>query len=531
MSTIRALGFLATLGTLSGVACAQILGIESDAHLVGSTGGMGGTGGTGSTTSRVPSSCTPGDAAACATGLFCDPDQNTCVPACQGTLRVRVTTDNSGTAQDIAKPYNQAIYDYMRELKAQGGVRGCDVDVVVTDGHYDATVTSQAVTSWSQEPTWPEVASLFIFGTGPTQTVTQMSAVAGKLIIPGSYAGAFTSPKSLEVSVTYPDVNSQGQTSMLTANKSSPGFPYVFFPATDYSTGIRIAIDAAWDIQPGKIAMVYDNTCAYCTDPLVAGKAHVLTKPGMVLAQDVSDVPQTSDATKIPAIAMEIRALIDGEIAKLQADPNYNPIRWLWCGNSVTSCAGVAKGAGQANADILAQAGDAAKQWTVRVIANNWGIGETSSALCGSTGSATDCDNVLYGLFPVPRYSDTSHASGMQALLDLHDKWAINDKEEAGVATYQDVRYVQGYTAALMWRKAVDAALDAGHATPTGADLKNALEQFQQVVLAGMTAGPISFKPTDHRPQGSEWVYYLRAGVLTLDNSYSLSLDSAWLGY
>jgi ABC-type branched-subunit amino acid transport system substrate-binding protein len=445
-------------------------------------------------------------------------------------LRVRVTTDDSGTAQDIAKPYSQAIYDYMRDLQAGGGLRGCDVDVVVADGHYDATVTSQVVTTWSQQPNWSEVASLFIFGTGPTKTVTGMSEVGGKLIIPGSYAGAFTSPKSLSVNVTYPDVSSQGQ-SMLMSNKSSPGYPYVFFPATDYSTGIRIAIDAAWEIQPGKIVMVYDSTCAYCTDPLVAGKAHVISKPGMVLAQDVGDVPQTSDPTQIPTIAMEIKTLLDGEIAKVQADPNYSPVRWLWCGNSVTSCAGVAKGAGQANADIQAQVTDPARQWKVRVIANNWGIGETSSALCGSTGSAADCDDVLYGLFPVPRYSDTSHASGMQALLDLHDRWALRDMEEAGISTYQDVRYVQGYAAALMWRKAVDAALDAGHATPTGDDLKNALEQFDQVVLAGMTAGAISFTPTDHRPQGSEWVYYLHAGALTLDNSYSLSLDPAWLGY
>jgi ABC-type branched-subunit amino acid transport system substrate-binding protein len=528
MSTIKALGFLAALGTLSGAACAEIWGIPSDAHLVVSTGGAGGGRGSDGAT---PTSCTPGDAAVCPAGLVCDSNRNECVPPCQGTLRVRVTTDNSGTAQDIAKPYNQAIYDYMRELHAKGGLRGCDVDVSVADGHYDATLTSQVVTTWSQQPNWSEVASLFIFGTGPTQTVTQMSEVKGKVIIPGSYAGKFTSPQSLSVNVTYPDVNSQGQTSMVMSSKSSPGYPYVFFPATDYSTGIRIAIDAAWDIRQGKIAMVYDNTCAYCTDPLVAGKAHVLTKPGMTLAQDVDDVPQTSDPTKIPAIATEIKTLLDGEITKFLADPNYSPIRWLWCGNSVTSCAGVAKGAGQANADIQAQITDAAKQWTVRVIANNWGIGETSSSLCGTTGSAADCDDVLYGLFPVPRYSDTSAASGMQAMLDLHDRWAITDMEEGGVSTYQDVRYVQGYAAALMWRQAVDAALDAGHATPTGDDLKNALEKFDQVVLAGMTAGPIRFMPTDHRPQGSEWVYYLHGGALTLDKTYSLTLDPAWLGY
>src|SRR4051794_12118522 len=70
---------------------------------------------------------------------------------CKGTLRVRITTDNSGTAQDIAKPYNQAVYDYMRELKATGGLRGCDVDADLQDGGYDATTTQNVVTTWSKK--------------------------------------------------------------------------------------------------------------------------------------------------------------------------------------------------------------------------------------------------------------------------------------------------------------------------------------------------------------------------------------------
>jgi branched-chain amino acid transport system substrate-binding protein len=279
--------------------------------------------------------------------------------------------------------------------------------------------------------------------------------------------------------------------------------------------------------------MVYDKTCAYCTSPLVAGKAFFSSSsvPGMTLVPDVDDVPQTSDTTMIPTIAAQIRAIVGAEITKVNASPgSYYPLRWLWCGNSVTSCAGVAKGAGQGNADIKAMV-PAANQWTVQVIANNWGIGETSSSLCGTgDGNKGDCDEVLFGLFPVPRYGDTS-AGGMQAMIALHDKWGAADNTDGGTNTYADVRFVQGYAAALMWQRAVEAALDAGHATPTGDDIKAALEAFTNVSLQGMTAGPISFTGKDHRPQGTEAVYYLHQGTLTFDTTYSLTLDPTWIGY
>ena len=510
-------------------ACAQILGIDPNPTL--STTTTTATGG--GTTTTTNGACTPGDAGApgnCPANQFCDPTSMKCVAACKGTLGARITTDFTGTAQDIAQPFAQAIYDYLRDLKASGGLRGCAIDVDMKDGNYTATVTSTVVTNWSADPSWASVQSLFIFGTAPTTTVSAMPVVAGKVIFPGSYAGSLTSPVMVSTPVTYTDVNSMGNTSTAMVTETSPGYPYIFFPATDYSTGIRIAIGAAWQKDPGKIAMVYDKTCAYCINPLVAGKQYMPEKPGMTLAPDIDSIPQTSDATQIPTIAATIKAAMDAEIAKVKANPgSYYPIKWLWCGNSVTSCAGVAKGAGQANADIVAQL-PAAQQWKIRVIANNWGIGETSSALCGTGGNPSDCDDVLYGLFPVPRYGDTN-ASGMQAMIDLHDKWAMKDSYDAGPGSYEDVRFVQGYAAALMWRKAVEAAIDAGHTSPTGDDIKHALEQFSQVVLEQMTAAPVSFSAKDHRPQGGENIYYLHQGVLTFDNTYSLTLDSMWLGY
>jgi branched-chain amino acid transport system substrate-binding protein len=75
-------------------------------------------------------------------------------------------------------------------------------------------------------------------------------------------------------------------------------------------------------------------------------------------------------------------------------------------------------------------------------------------------------------------------------------------------------------------------ALDAGHATPSGEDLKTALEGFKQVGPDGLTAGPISFSPEAHRPQANESVYGISPnGDLTFVDKYSISLDPTWLGY
>ncbi len=161
-------------------------------------------------------------------------------------------------------------------------------------------------------------------------------------------------------------------------------------------------------------------------------------------------------------------------------------------------------------------------------MANNWGIGDTTLSVCG-----VDCAGIFYGLFPVPVFGDTRHSSGMAEMMRIHR--AYREKDNHPPDKHRDQSYVQGYAAALMWREAVERAIDAGHSRPTGEDLKNALESFQNVVLDEMTAGPISFSPTDHRPQANESVYMVSAAngrpAFTFVDQYSIELDPKWLGY
>lgn len=444
---------------------------------------------------------------------------------CVGTLRVRITTDDTGTATDIAPPYNYGIYDYLRKLNdKQGGIRGCKIDVDMKDAHYDPAITETVVEAWRQLPEWKEVSTVFVFGTGPTTRVGPRLIEEKKVIIPGSYAGSLASPVAINKSIVYPDTNGQGDQIDATATKTSPGWPYVFFPATDYSTGMRLGIQAAWKISSGRIAMAHEiqDKCLYCVDPLVAGKSYVRQLPKMLLGDDLI-IPQTSKPEDGPTILAAVDAYIKKEIDRKKADPKYEPVSWIWSGNSVYASSVLGKGVFAAQ-KLIDAAGFGAT-WKLRVMANNWGIGETTPSFCGA-----DCADTFYGLFPVPRYADVSNASGMTDLLNTHDEYRAKDGHPN--TRYQDVRYVQGFVAAQMWKKAVEKALDMGHPTPTGEDIKNALETFKEVTFDGLTAGPISFSPQDHRPQSNESIYVIDAkGELRFVDKVSISLDQTWLGY
>jgi branched-chain amino acid transport system substrate-binding protein len=471
--------------------------------------------------------------------LGIDPNPTVKAGQCQGTVYVRVVSDFSGTATDIAVPHFWGLYDYLRKLNQTGGIHGCPIDIQVADNKYDPATTSSIVQNWrTSDPHWGDVSTLFIFGTGPTEAAGPQLMKEKKTVIPGSYAGAFGSPVPVNKVVAYPAVDSQFSETTLNTNLSSPGWPYVFFPATDYSTGIRIAIQAAWAIAPGRVGMAHDtaDNCAYCTAPLPAGQSYVRSLPGMSLGRDLI-IPQTSDASAatFAQITQSVDDYFQAEIAQVVADPNYKPVAWLWSGNSVTSSALLAAAVAAEQQAIAAntQIPEALRSsWTLRVIANNWGLNESSLPICGSA-----CAGVLYGIFPVPRFGDLQNSALMADVVALHDEFG-NDPSPAPPMTprtpdqYEEVTYVQGYVAGLMWAKGMEAAIAAGHSNPSGEDLKSALEGFDAVDTGGLTSGPISFSSTDHRPQSSESIYVVNPNnSFTFVSKYSIDLVSDWLGY
>ena len=490
-------------------------------------------------------------------GIDSDPQVVTqSVSTCEGTVYVRIASDFSGTATDIAIPYFFGTYDYLRTLNDNGGIRGCKVDIEVGDNKYTPGDTEHVVQSWRASDThWKEVNTVFLFGTGPTTAVGPELAREKKLIIPGSYAGSLASPTAIDKTVSYTRVNEQFQETQFNDAKTSSGWPYVFFPATDYGTAIRVAIKAAFAIQPGRMAFAHEvsNICAYCTDPLAAGAAFIPSITGMSLGRDLI-IPQTSSEADTDTILRNTAAYFDAEIAHFVSANatqwTYDPVSWVWSGNSVFASAVLARGVAVAQNTINANAevrkileANPTKKWKLRVMANNWGIGETASATCGA-----GCNgDLFYGLFPVPRYGDIQNATEMVQLIAVHDNYAAKDSatpppapiamvpnsnERRKPESFRDVRYVQGFAAAVLWEKAMGLALDAGHRNPTGEDLKNALETFRLVDMGGLTAGPISFSPKDHRPQSNASIYKLDGtGQLAFVDKLSISLVNEWLGY
>lgn len=77
----------------------------------------------------------------CAQALDIDSDPKVTGFKCEGTLHVRIASDFSGTATDIGIPHFFGIYDYLRKQNAKGGIRGCPIEIKVSDNHYDPTTT------------------------------------------------------------------------------------------------------------------------------------------------------------------------------------------------------------------------------------------------------------------------------------------------------------------------------------------------------------------------------------------------------
>jgi len=174
----------------------------------------------------------------------------------------------------------------------------------------------------------------------------------------------------------------------------------------------------------------------------------------------------------------------------------------------------------------------------VQVIVNNWGFDETLSGLCG-----TACNGRVHGIVPFTAYDDTSRGSTeIKKVTALHDAWRTYDSANPGKVVFTDggttpagpfknVRYVQGYVSAHIFRIAIERIIAAGKPI-TGPNVKEALESFVQVDTGGLS-DKLSFGPSDHRPQSTETIYkFGNDGTLVAEPpSRTIALDSHWLGW
>jgi hypothetical protein len=441
---------------------------------------------------------------------------------CQGTLRVRIGKDTDGATKDVGTPWFYGVYDYIRSLQEAGGLRGCAIEVEDAETSYIPSKMVDAYTTWKAEPTWPEVSCIFSHGTGPTKAIASLAMEDKKVLNPGSYAGIYASPDPITKQVTYPAVNVNFETADLQEQKTSVGFPYVFYPGTDYSTAARIGVQVAWQ-KGGKRIAAFHGQSEYNTDPLAALKNYVelLGVSRIQLGRDlIVDQVSTPDQATVTA---QVKDYFQQEIDHKKANPEYVPVDWIWVANTLNSAVSIGIAANEAEAMIAQQMGSLA--WKLNLVVNNWGCGETVPHLCPNDA----CVGRFHGLFPFRMYGDIN-ASAMPSLMETHDAYRLKDGVDREL--YKDVRYVQGYVAAWLWRMAVDRAIDDGHDTITADVLKEQLEKMHNVDLGGLTAGPLSYGPKDHRPEAQTAVYNVGpGGTLVFEDSYSISLEPTWLGW
>ena len=492
------LGVAALCGLALAAGCANILDIPGDPFVVldggaggGGVGGGGGTGGTGT---------------------------------CTGAIKIRILADLTGATATVSVPYYQAQVDYFRELNEQGGIRGCPIEYDDKDYAYDIANAQAIYDEWKSREDWDEVAALFGWGSGDTLALAPQLSDDHKPMISASYIGALAAPQPVRTAVDVPELSSSFEELSFPTLMQSPGFPYNFFAGTDYSTGARIAMFHIKALG-GKRVGFFHCSAEYCAGPIPAARSYA-KELGLELGRDLV-LELTEDQATYNA---KVQQYFQEELAQANLNPGYQPVDWLWFGNT-TKTAAYAAIAVDATLDSLPELAG------VQIMMNNWGMDELLYGVCGAP-----CVGRVHGIMPFLAYGDAAHGSSeMPKVTALHDKWrqidydrAMENPGDAGAPVlkeHRNVRYVQGYVSAMLFRMAAERVIDQGLPIK-GDNIRDALETFQLVDTGGLTDA-ITFSADDHRPQSTESIYLIDADG-TLRNEppdRTITLEQSWLGW
>lgn len=408
----------------------------------------------------------------------------------RGVLKLRHLTDASGPTQDVSVPLTNGIEDYFEYHNRQGGIRGYKIELVVEDYAYKADQAEAIYNRWKNEPSWSEVVTIFGLGTPDS---TRLSPYVTQDRIPylsQSYLGSLAAPKPIDTTYVLPD-----GTSLPVKNV---GAPFNFFAGTDYSTSIRIAMNFIRKRGGYRVAFLHCSANAYCTAPIVAAKSYLAELGMMAMGEPATGrFPELSDSAEV----------IDTKIKEYFAQ--NKDVEWAWIGNLTATTVSIAK----AVAKYAPQ---------VRMVANTWGFDETVYQKCGDP-----CVNRLFGLVPFAAYGDTRFPE-MENVVMIHDLFR-NEKGEPPTQ-FANLRYVQGYVAALLFGVAIERLVDQERPV-TRENLRELLETFKGLQTGGLS-GPITFTPDDHRPTAATRIYSINSfGKLKYEDEIKITLRPEWLGW
>ncbi|MBW1980914.1 MAG: ABC transporter substrate-binding protein [Deltaproteobacteria bacterium] len=266
--------------------------------------------------------------------------------------------------------------------------------------------------------------------------------------------------------------------------------PYNFYVGTSYSDAIRLAMKFIKDTfnemfpdagnRAPRVVFIYPDH-PYGKAPIPAGKK---------MAEELGIKVGPDEIVGLRAIDATSQLLHMKEF-----DPD-----WAWVGGTTPSTSVIVK--------------DAAKLGLrTKFISNVWGFDENLIKLAGEAGN-----DRIYGMAPFAFWGED--VPGMKAAMEAAKK----TNPEAS----HTVRYIQGWSAMMVMWEGLKRADKAGELNGPG--LKKALETLKDFDTGGLTA-PVTFTPTDHRPNTSLRIFKMSNNKLVPVKSVSIEREARFLGW
>jgi branched-chain amino acid transport system substrate-binding protein len=252
--------------------------------------------------------------------------------------------------------------------------------------------------------------------------------------------------------------------------------PYNFFIGTSYSTAIRLAMLYAKENGAKKVVFIYPDH-PYGKNPIPAGKAFA-KKQGLSIGPDQIVSLRAIDAT-----------------SQLLAMKKFNP-DFAWIGGTTPSTAVILK--------------DAAKLGLkTKFMVNCWGFDENLPRLAGKA-----AEGRAFGMMPVAPFG--ADVPGMKDIV-----------ASAGGKKYT-LHYVKSWISMMVMVEGLKRAKAAGKLNGPG--LRAALETIKDFDTGGLCA-PITFSPTDHRPNTTMAIGGVKGGKIYLVKDVQFPRKKEYIGW
>jgi len=248
--------------------------------------------------------------------------------------------------------------------------------------------------------------------------------------------------------------------------------PYNFFPAPDYSTQACAAVRWIASKKPGaRLVLLYDHNAAYSRSPIPAIKAYA-AKVGVNVVGDVH--------LPLKATEADAEKSIREAIAK---NPDY-----LWCGNTIRSCALAVKAATKLGVKGM-------------FVINVWGFDERFPELAGKGSYGRTA-----GVSPFKYPETVRDSEGYRMLVEAMKIAGYSDKDVGSM-----LRFAQGFLNVWLLVQAIERLDSTTLVKGKGAAIKQALEsscQGEPFEFGGL-APPARYCPGRHLAHTTVWIVVL----------------------